>query len=267
MHSTVETEAAIELASLVNSHERPFVVINQDYRILAINKAYERTYGASSSVAVGKACYQVSHGNEQPCDLEGEVCPLSHVFDTGETCVCTHIHIDSDHRMHRVRVTAYPLHGPDGELYIGECIEQLSAPENRRAGGARMVGDTPAFLACLEQLNVASGSDAPVLLQGETGTGKELAAEYVHNNSARSDKPFQIVDSTVLTENLFESEMFGHEKGSYTGSHGEKRGCSNWRVVARFFWMKSAICRPHSRPSCCACWRPASYAGWAAPKR
>lgn len=224
MGSIEESPSVIELASLVNSHERPFVVLNKDYRILAINKAYERTYGASSSSAIGKTCYKVSHGNDRPCDLEGEVCPLSQVLDTGEPCVCAHIHYDADHRMHQVKVTAYPLRGPDGELYVGECIEEASAPENRRAGADRMVGETPAFMACFQQLNVAAGSDAPVLLQGETGTGKELAAEYIHNKSSRADKPFQIVDSTVLTETLFESEVFGHEKGSFTGNNGEKKG-------------------------------------------
>ena len=134
MGSVEETLSDIELSSLVNSHERPFVVINKDYRILAINKAYEHIYGASSKNAVGKKCHQVSHGNDQPCDMEGEVCPLNQVLDTGEPCVCAHLHYDSDHRVHEVKVTAYPLQGSNGELYIGECIEEISAPENRRSG-------------------------------------------------------------------------------------------------------------------------------------
>ena len=216
--------SVIDLESLVNSHANPFVVIDKDYRILAINKAYELNYGSSSGDAVGRSCFQVSHGNEQPCDQEGETCPLKSVLETGKTCVCAHLHYDSEHRLHEVKVTAHPLRGSDGELYVGESIEAVDTPENRRAGGERMVGETPKFMACLNQLNVAASSDAPVLLQGETGTGKELAAEYIHNNSDRSNEPFQIVDSTVLTENLFESEMFGHERGSYTGNQGEKKG-------------------------------------------
>ena len=107
---------------------------------------------------------------------------------------------------------------------MGECIEQVTSPDDRRCGSERMVGNTPAFLACVKQLSVAAGSDAPVLLQGETGTGKELAAEYIHRHSERSDKPFQIVDSTVLTDSLFEAEVFGHERGAYTGSVGQKEG-------------------------------------------
>jgi DNA-binding NtrC family response regulator len=126
--------------------------------------------------------------------------------------------------MHQVKVSAYPLQGSNGELYMGECIEEIAVPDEKVIGGERMVGETPTFLACVNQLNIAASSDAPALLQGETGTGKELAAEYIHKHSSRSDKPFQIVDSTVLTETLFESEMFGHVRGAFTGSTGDKQG-------------------------------------------
>jgi transcriptional regulator with PAS, ATPase and Fis domain len=217
-------DTTIDLRSLVNSHDKPFVVIDRDYRILAVNNAYEEAYGSLSENAAGKLCYQVSHGNDHPCDLDGEECPHQHVFDTGEPCICAHIHCDQHNRMHQVRVAAYPLRGANGELYMGECIEEIATPESLLTGKERMVGSTPVFLACVKQLEIAASSDAPVLLQGETGTGKELAAEYIHNHSQRSGKPFQIVDSTVLTDSLFESEMFGHVSGAYTGSAGAKQG-------------------------------------------
>jgi transcriptional regulator with GAF, ATPase, and Fis domain len=87
-----------------------------------------------------------------------------------------------------------------------------------------MVGSTTPFLACLEQLKMTAAAHAPVLLQGETGTGKELAANFIHQNSPRSDKPFLTVDCTVLTEALFEAEVFGHARGAFTGSVGERTG-------------------------------------------
>ena len=216
--------SSIELQSMVDSHEEPFVVIDRNYSIVAVNEAYRKTYSYPDGDAIGKMCYQVSHGKDRPCHEEGEDCPHGHIFDTGRPCVCAHVHVDASHRMHQVRVSAYPLQGSNGQLYVGECIEQVTSPDDRRTGSERMVGSTPAFLACVKQLNMAAGSDAPVLLQGETGTGKELAAEYIHRHSARSDKPFQIVDSTVLTDSLFEAEVFGHERGAYTGSVGEKEG-------------------------------------------
>jgi transcriptional regulator with PAS, ATPase and Fis domain len=224
MENQYEPVTSIELQSMVDSHESPFVIIDRNYRIVAVNDAYKQIYSYPDDNAVGKKCHQISHGKDNPCHEEGEECPHHHIFETGDPCVCAHVHVDASHRIHQVRVSAYPLQGSDGQLYMGECIEQVSSPDDRRSGSERMVGNTPAFLACLKQLSVAAGSDAPVLLQGETGTGKELAAEYIHRHSTRSNNPFQIVDSTVLTDSLFETEVFGHERGAYTGSVGDKEG-------------------------------------------
>ncbi len=224
MRNQAQDVFSVNLKSMVNSHDKPFVVIDKNYRIIAVNDAYEKAYGYADGSAVGKKCFEVSHGNDHPCSEDGEACPHDQIFKTGESTICAHIHCDVNHRMHQVKVSAYPLYGSDGELYMGECIDEIASPEERRSGGDRMVGETPAFIACLKQLEIAASSEAPVLLQGETGTGKELAAEYIHSHSSRHDKPFQIVDSTVLTENLFESEMFGHVKGAFTSSVGEKQG-------------------------------------------
>jgi transcriptional regulator with PAS, ATPase and Fis domain len=214
----------IELQSLVDSHEQPFVIIDRDYQILAVNSAYERTFGTDSSKAVGQPCYRISHNNDSPCHESGEDCPHVNLFEIGQRDSCLHIHYDKDHRMCQVRVTAYPLRGSDGELYMGELIQEISGPEDRRIEGKRMVGRTAPFLACMDQLKMVAAAQAPVLLQGETGTGKELAANYIHRNSPRSDQPFQTVDCTVLTEPLFEAEVFGHARGAFTGSVGERVG-------------------------------------------
>ncbi len=214
----------IELQSLVDSHEQPFVVIDSEYRIVAVNKAYERTYGTDRQQAVGQHCFRISHKNDAPCHEYGEDCPHLNLFEIGKRDACLHTHYDKNHRMCQVRVTAYPLHTGDGKLYMGELIQELFVPDNRGTDVKQMVGATPPFLACLEQLRMAAAVHAPVLLQGETGTGKELAANYIHQNSPRSDKPFLTVDCTVLTESLFEAEVFGHARGAFTGSVGEHVG-------------------------------------------
>ena len=214
----------VDLQSLVDSHKEPFVVIDRDYRILAVNAAYERINGASREQAVGQPCYKISHNNDAPCHESGEDCPHVNLFEIGKQDSCVHVHYDANHRMCQVRVTAFPLHGADGELYMGELIEEVSAPEERRLNGRRMVGKTQPFLACMDQLKMVASAEAPVLLQGETGTGKELAANFIHNNSVRRDQPFLTVDCTVLTESLFETEVFGHARGAFTGSVGERIG-------------------------------------------
>lgn len=219
-----ETSVPIDLQSLVDSHEQPFVVIDRDYQIVAINRAYEKKFGVSRHKAVGLPCYRVSHGSDAPCHESGEDCPHVNLFEIGKTDSCLHVHYDADNRMCQVRVSAYPLRGSNGELYMGELIQQISAPEERRTNGRRMVGQTLPFLACMDQLKMVATAQAPVLLQGETGTGKELAAHFIHSHSERRDQPFLTVDCTVLTESLFETEVFGHVRGSFTGSVEDRVG-------------------------------------------
>ena len=214
----------VDLQSLVDSHEKPFVVIDSEYRIMAVNSAYERSYGVTREQAVGQPCYRISHNNDAPCHESGEDCPHVNLIEIGKRDSCLHVHHDAEHRMCQVRVTAYPLYGSSGELFMGELIEEISNPEERRANGRRMVGRTAPFLACMDQLKMVASAQAPVLLQGETGTGKELAANFIHNNSVRSNQPFMTVDCTVLTEPLFEAEVFGHARGAFTGSVGERIG-------------------------------------------
>ena len=220
----IPDSTGIDLQSLVDSHDQPFVVIDSDYRIVAINNAYERVFGTDREAAVGEFCYRVSHHNEAPCHESGEDCPHLNLFEIGKRDSCEHTHYDINKQVCKVRVTAYPLRGVDGKLYMGEMIQELSAPESREAQAKRMVGATMPFLACLDQLRMTALVHAPVLLQGETGTGKELAANYIHTHSPRSDKPFLTVDCTVLTEPLFEAEVFGYARGSFTGSVGEHIG-------------------------------------------
>ena len=214
----------VDLQSLVDTHERPFVVIDSNYRVMAINSAYERAFGVSREQAIGQPCYKVSHNNDAPCHESGEDCPHVNLFEIGKPESCLHIHYDANHRMCQVRVTAYPLYGSNGELYMGEMVQQISGPEDRRVNGRRMVGKTEPFMACVEQLKMMAAAEAPVLLQGESGTGKELAASFIHDHSPRSEQPFLTVDCTVLTETLFESELFGHARGAFTGSVGERVG-------------------------------------------
>lgn len=215
--------AAVDLQSLVDSHEQPFVVIDGAYRIVAFNQAYERAFGLDKR-AIGQPCYRVTHNHESPCHETGEDCPHLNLFELGRQDCCLHTHHDASGQLHRVRVSAYPLRGSDGDLYMGELIQELTEPARPGVGESPMVGATLPFLACLEQLRMTASSQAPVLLQGETGTGKELAANYIHRHSPRRDKPFLTVDCTVLTESLFEAEVFGHARGAYTGSVGEHIG-------------------------------------------
>jgi two-component system response regulator AtoC len=92
------------------------------------------------------------------------------------------------------------------------------------SSGERIVGRTQAMLSIFKTIGLLSRNRATVLIEGETGTGKELIARVIHESSGTKDQPFIAVDCTALVDSLFESELFGHEKGAFTGAVGTKRG-------------------------------------------
>ena len=87
-----------------------------------------------------------------------------------------------------------------------------------------LVGSSPAMVAVYKSIARVAQTESTVLLQGESGTGKELIARAIHANSARSAGPFVTVDGGSLAETLLESELFGHERGSFTGAIAMKKG-------------------------------------------
>ncbi len=90
--------------------------------------------------------------------------------------------------------------------------------------GPKMIGSSPAFLRAVDQASMAAQSDARVLLIGESGTGKELLAEHIHTTSPFSNGAFVKVNCAAIPTELIESELFGHEKGSFTGATSARRG-------------------------------------------
>lgn len=85
-------------------------------------------------------------------------------------------------------------------------------------------------------------TDLTVLITGESGTGKEVIAKAIHQLSARASKPMISVNAGAIPEGIIESELFGHEKGSFTGATEQKKENLKLPITVQFFWMKSAIC-------------------------
>ncbi|MEF1262230.1 phage shock protein operon transcriptional activator, partial [Vibrio harveyi] len=87
-----------------------------------------------------------------------------------------------------------------------------------------LIGESPAFLAVLDKVSQLAPIERPVLIIGERGTGKELIAQRLHYLSKRWDKPLLSLNCATLSEGLIDSELFGHESGSFTGSKGKRKG-------------------------------------------
>jgi two-component system nitrogen regulation response regulator NtrX len=114
-------------------------------------------------------------------------------------------------------------------LSLKHALEQTKLREENRqlreiAGSPRMIGASTAFARVLEQATLAARSDARVLLTGESGTGKELLAAHIHAESPFAPGPFVKVNCAAIPTELIESELFGHEKGAFTGATSARRG-------------------------------------------
>ena len=214
---------------MINAIDKPAIFITSNYRIHAVNQKYLDTYFgnthfADNPIELGSShCYEISHQSSKPCEQHGEDCPIHRCQQTQESASALHIHETGTGHAY-CDILMQPVLDDDG-MTIGflEILEHVSyaasSPEQNK-----LIGISKPFQAMLKLINRSAKSDLSVLLQGETGTGKELAAQAIHQVSHRSDNPFLVVECTGLTEALFESELFGHEKGAFTGATHAKKG-------------------------------------------
>ncbi|MFZ3041556.1 MAG: sigma 54-interacting transcriptional regulator [Thiobacillus sp.] len=211
-----------ELISFLESHPDAQIVMGADYRILAANAAYRRMYGGGSDV-VGQFCYAVSHGYDRPCDECGESCPLAASRASGEPRRVLHLHHTPRGEEH-VDVELAPIVGASGQIeyFVERMLTVREASSIPAVTG--LVGKSPAFNRMLEMVRRVAPSGTAALLLGESGTGKELVAQAIHQQSGREHGPFMVVECSGLTETLFESELFGYEKGAFTGANQCKIG-------------------------------------------
>jgi transcriptional regulator with PAS, ATPase and Fis domain len=210
------------IQSIIESIEKPAIFITPDYSIEAVNQHYRDTY--AKPVTLGKSkCHEVSHNSTKPCDQKGEACPLSSCKATGKNSSALHIHKTEIGDVY-CNILMKPVKDNDG-ITIGylEVLEKVDYASSF-SSDKKLIGKSKPFQELVKMITRSAKSDISILLRGETGTGKELSAISIHQASNRSNKPFIEVECTGLNESLFESELFGHEKGAFTGATTSKKG-------------------------------------------
>ncbi len=238
-----KTIPVLNLQDIVNTYDDPAVLISDKFEIISANPAYLELYDLDSqyhedsylkfsdpgeivqntmSFSGRRHCYEISHHYSHSCDKEGESCPLKLAKSTKRNQRVLHVHHTRYGDQH-IDISLYPIKDVNDKLYFLEVMKTIkhASPESIVKG---MVGKAPAFIKLLGLINRVAEYDISVLLQGESGTGKELVAHSIHQASFRKEMCCITVECSGLSESLFESELFGHEKGAFTGAINKKKG-------------------------------------------
>ena len=222
---------------VVDTIQDGVMVVSPEGVIVSINRAFEEITGYSQHEIVGKSCATI---NCTSCHIarQKEDCHWCVMFKRGylskQRCGITR----KDGRTVHILKNASVLKDQNGvitgavetmtditelvakETQIETYRQELDA-EDRFHG---MIGVSPAMQQVFELISNAARSDAPVIIYGESGSGKEMVARAIHDAGLRHKRPYVKVNCAALNESLLESELFGHVKGAYTGAHKSREG-------------------------------------------
>jgi PAS domain S-box-containing protein len=201
--------------------------VDHEWRITSFNRAAEKITGIPREHATGKYCWEILRSNM--CEKD---CALRRTMKRGKSFIDTSTYILTERgRRVPVVVSTSLLKDTDGRILGGvETFRDMSLVEElRKELEARFqVGDiisrNPAMHKIFRILPQVAESDSTVLVQGETGTGKELLARAIHDLSPRRKKPFIAVNCGAFPDTLLESELFGYKKGAFTNAAKDKPG-------------------------------------------
>jgi PAS domain S-box-containing protein len=201
--------------------------VDKNWRITSFNRAAERITGVPVERAIGKRCSDVFHS-----DLCEQACPIRETLETGSEVIDRPAQIlNSQGKPLPISVSSAILRAEDGTLLGAvETFRDLSTIEQLRKEIASqytfedIIGKSEAFQKIFAILPDIARSGSTVLIEGPSGSGKELLARAIHNLSPRQKRPYVVVNCGTLPANLFESELFGYKRGAFTDAKTDKPG-------------------------------------------
>ena len=201
--------------------------IDYNWEITSFNRAAEEITGISREDAIGRHCWEVFRSNM--CEKE---CALKKTMEEGKPFISTSTYIINSEKK-RIPITASTslLIDEKGDVLGGvetfrdhSLVEELRKELSTRYKVEDIISNNDAMKSIFNILPQISDSDSSVLIEGETGTGKELMARAIHNMSPREKKPFIAINCGAMPDTLLESELFGYKKGAFTNAIKDKPG-------------------------------------------
>ena len=216
-----------KLTAILNSITDGVFTIDSEWQVTSFNRAAEKITGYCLEEVLGRHCWDVFRGSN--CRTN---CPMQKALQSGEPTFNLEVEIISkEGKMIPVSVTSSALINEEG-IAIGavetfrdlSSLHELKSELEERYRFDQIIGKSKPMQDLYDLLEDVATTDATVLVQGESGTGKELVVKAIHFNSARRSGPFISVNCAALPETLLESELFGYEKGAFTGAIRAKPG-------------------------------------------
>lgn len=209
----------------------PIIVIDQDHSVVYANRAVREE---AEECAIGQKCYALLQGRESPC----QPCPCQDAFKTGKPYRIIRKKEEKEGQPRFKEIQAYPIVNRGGEaVRVIEVIREVSLAEEKPFTGegfvlydegpisfCGMVSGSEKMKALFQKIRLVASGNATVLIDGETGTGKDLVAHAIHQCSPRRDGPFMAIGCGMLSEALLERELFGHVEEAFTGSIQREKG-------------------------------------------
>lgn len=201
--------------------------VDHNWKITSFNRAAEEITGTPRSEAIGRYCWEVFRSNM----CEGD-CALKRTMKEGKSFVSSSTYIINNKSQRvPIAVSTSLLKNRDGKVLGGvetfrdhSLVEELRKELSGGCGIDDMVSRSQAMKKIFAILHQVAESDSTVLIEGETGTGKELLAQALHNHSLRKDESFIAINCGALPDSLLESELFGFKAGAFTGADRDKPG-------------------------------------------